>query len=372
MTNDGLQTIPAKGRDMRFDILKTLGLLCIILAHSNPPKIIFQARNFDVPLMVIVSGTLFYYSFRNKQYSFIDYLKKRIPRLVAPVWLFFTFFFSSSYLLYAIFGKSYPFSFRQILETFLLLKGIGYVWIIRVFIIMAIISPLILRFYKYLNSEIRFFSILSLAYVCYEVILHITKNFQISVNIINLFIKNYLLFIVTYGYLLGIGIILTQTHRRLVVAISLLFLMIFSNLALYNFSIAGNFVQTQMYKNQPRIYYLSYAIFISTIAYLVIDRIWTKHYTYLRSKFSFLIKWIEFVSSSSLWIYLWHIYLLFLWNRIFQRFSPVTKKFLVTFIIVTIISIAITFLQKKIFTKIIANTRFGQNNSEVITTLFLK
>ncbi len=372
MKNDGVQTIAAKGRDIRFDILKTLGLICIILTHSNPPKIIFQLRNFDVPLMVIVSGTLFYYSFRNKQYSFIDYLKRRIPRLIAPVWLFLTFFFSSSYFLYAIVGKNYPFSFREILESFLLLNGIGYVWIIRIFILMAIISPLLLRFYKYLNSEICFFSILSLAYVFYEVIFNLTNNSQSSLNIINLFLKNYLLFIVPYGYLLGIGIILTQTNRKLLVAISLFFLMIFSTLALYKFSIAGNFVETQMYKYPPRIYYLSYAIFISTIAYFVIDRIWTKHYTCLISKFTFLIKGIEFVSSSSLWIYLWHIYLLFLWNWIFQLFSPLTKNFVVTFIIVTLISIAITFFQKKLFTKIIANTRWGQNNSEIITTLFLK
>ncbi|HEY9692813.1 MAG TPA: acyltransferase family protein [Oculatellaceae cyanobacterium] len=215
--------MPEQSRDIRFDILKTLGLFCIILAHSNPPKIIFQLRNFDVPLMVIISGTLFSCSFQNQQYSLFDYLKKRIPRLLAPVWLFLTFFFISSYFLYTIVGKNYPFSFKNIFESFLLLEGIGYVWIIRIFILMAIISPVFFRFYKYLNSDIRFFSIISLAYACYEVIFDLTKNFQVSVNIINLFIKNYFFFIVPYGYLLGIGIILTKINRKFLLAILLFF-----------------------------------------------------------------------------------------------------------------------------------------------------
>lgn len=40
------------------DFLKMLGLLCIMLAHVNPPQIIMQLRNFDVPFMVILSGML--------------------------------------------------------------------------------------------------------------------------------------------------------------------------------------------------------------------------------------------------------------------------------------------------------------------------
>ena len=40
------------------DFLKTLGLFCIILAHVNAPGFVMQLRNFDVPLMVILSGML--------------------------------------------------------------------------------------------------------------------------------------------------------------------------------------------------------------------------------------------------------------------------------------------------------------------------
>lgn len=44
-----------KERILRYDILKVIALLCIILAHVNPNGLVFQLRNFDVPLMIIIS-----------------------------------------------------------------------------------------------------------------------------------------------------------------------------------------------------------------------------------------------------------------------------------------------------------------------------
>ena len=45
-------------RDVTVDILKTVGIISIILAHVNPPNAITQLRNFDVILLVILSGIL--------------------------------------------------------------------------------------------------------------------------------------------------------------------------------------------------------------------------------------------------------------------------------------------------------------------------
>ncbi|SFK21637.1 hypothetical protein SAMN04488079_106193 [Methylophaga sulfidovorans] len=43
-------------RDHRIDLLRFIGLSMIIFAHVGPPSILFQLRNFDVPLMVLISG----------------------------------------------------------------------------------------------------------------------------------------------------------------------------------------------------------------------------------------------------------------------------------------------------------------------------
>jgi fucose 4-O-acetylase-like acetyltransferase len=82
----------ANGRDFGLDVLKVVGLFCIILAHVKPVDIVFQVRNFDVPLMVFLSGFSFYISGGVKG-SYREYFFKRVKRLVIPVWIFFCLFF---------------------------------------------------------------------------------------------------------------------------------------------------------------------------------------------------------------------------------------------------------------------------------------
>lgn len=84
-----------KSRMFSLDLLRVLGLLCIILAHVSPPNIIFQIRNFDVPFMVMISGILFNLTNIEKddKVNIMEYVKKRFVRLVIPVWIFLSILF---------------------------------------------------------------------------------------------------------------------------------------------------------------------------------------------------------------------------------------------------------------------------------------
>ena len=84
-------------RDKKIDILRFIAMLCIILAHSQPNTFIFQIRNFDVPLIIILMGASFYIS--RKEIGFMDYVKKRFKRLVLPTWKFLTFFLAVLFLI---------------------------------------------------------------------------------------------------------------------------------------------------------------------------------------------------------------------------------------------------------------------------------
>lgn len=122
-------------RYLYIDKLKTLGLLLIFLAHVSPPEFLFQLRNFDVILMIIVSCILFFLS--RKQSSFWDYILKRFKRLVIPTWIFLTIFFILSFLTGAYFNL------KVIISSFALHGGIGYVWVIKIYLLVAIILPLV-------------------------------------------------------------------------------------------------------------------------------------------------------------------------------------------------------------------------------------
>lgn len=78
-------------RDKKIDILKAIGAILIILAHVSNSPLILQLRNFDVPLMVMISGYLAVDSLKKSE-SNMDYYRKRFIRLVVPTYIFLIFF----------------------------------------------------------------------------------------------------------------------------------------------------------------------------------------------------------------------------------------------------------------------------------------
>ncbi|BAY20699.1 hypothetical protein NIES2100_04420 [Calothrix sp. NIES-2100] len=363
---------PDNQRDIRFDILKSIGLICIIYAHiGSEDNIFFHIRRFDVPLMVIVSGTLYYCSASKKQISFWSYLQKRLPRLLAPVWLFLTFFFVSAYGIFTLLSKPYPFSQEKIFETFILSLGIGYVWIIRVFILVAIFSSLLINLYRYCKTEFRFLTLLSLIYIFYEILLKVISRVNVHSQFIAGFINDYLFYLLPYGCLFGLGITLPKLKKRTILFIIGIFLVIFLGFAGYYYHHQGHFVSTSEFKYPARIYYISYGIFMSLLGFLLVDKASIKYN--LSAKNNWLIKVIIFISSSSLWIYLWHIFFVYYWQNLFAEHLPkFINRLNIDFLIVALGAITITYLQKKFISSLIMNNRFGKNHYDVLSMLFLK
>ena len=115
-----------KYRISYIDFLKTIGLICIILAHLKTPSWILILRSFDVQLMVILSGLLANQSSIVNSYT---YIFKRIKRLVIPTYIFLTVWFICLSLL----GKIY--NYKYYLASYALSRyGIGYVWIILIYL----------------------------------------------------------------------------------------------------------------------------------------------------------------------------------------------------------------------------------------------
>ena len=138
--------------------MRCFGLLLIILAHVSPPDTLFQIRTFDVPMMVFISGMSYFLS-KKQSVNIINYTISRFKRLVLPVWSFFTLFFIFIYI-FRPSGFSELLSLKMIASTFML-NGFGYVWIIRVFLIIAILSPL----YVFFTSRMNGYSVSILAFL---------------------------------------------------------------------------------------------------------------------------------------------------------------------------------------------------------------
>lgn len=315
-------------RDKTLDFLKSIGLVCIIMAHVLPPTFIFQLRNFDVILMIIVSCILFLRrntSFDRTLKDNCKYLKKRFSRLVIPTWIFLIVYFSIFILM------TKKIDFDLILSSFLLYEGIGYVWIIRIYLLIAIMLPIVI---KKINKK-NYLTLLILIFI-HEVAcsLGLYDN-KLLDYFISYLIPCYIIIFVS-------GWLINNSNKKICI-FSIINLFLFIIIAFFLYLKYGKFIDTNYMKYPFRIYYLSYAFFVSGFLLIL-------------SKNNKIVRWInkskiiDFLSKNSLWIYLWHILVLSCVNYTMININWVLK-FLITVlgtsIIVIIQKYLINILEKK-------------------------
>jgi Acyltransferase family len=335
-------------RNPRIDLLRFIGLSAIILAHVDPPSIIFTFRNFDVPLMVVVSGLA--YSCSSKNVTYLAYFWGRIERLVLPVWIFVTFYFLGLWLS----GHSGNFlTMRKILETYTLVGGIGYVWIIRVFLVVALLSPLVMKFVRGTKSEWMFFLLVGLAFLVYEFLLW-TPVFHLKGPLFSLF-GLFFYYGFVYAIIFAVGARLGRMTKIATIVVSGTAFAVFGAISFYLLDAEGELFPIQNFKYPPSLYYYSYGIFVSMILWLGSEKL-ERGLASIKT----LRRVIMFIASHTIWIYLWHIPLINLlagkhslwtcWSTGF--FHPGSRfGFVVEYCLIYSIAVVITALQHVLVTK---------------------
>ena len=312
-------SIYSRERNQYLDFLKFLGLSLIILAHVPIPSWLAAIRNFDVPLMVFVSGCLSNASFERSE-SLFSYYKKRVFRLLVPTWIFLTIYFT----LFLIFAKNELPPNAVILKSYLLQNdSIGYVWIIRIYLLCALLVP----FVKKLDlSKIYVWVVLIFVYVLYEFACKYRVGMQFRI------IECSIYYMVSYGIILLFGLHYEKFSRKNKAILFGLALMCFACLELAYFMKNGEYCFTQKYKYPPRHLFLTHAF--AYIFFLMLFE--TRDFALGKNGF------ILFVSKSSLWIYLWHILIL----QVVARLIP-TAHWAVKYYVVYSLSVLIVFFQNK-------------------------
>ena len=305
------------------DFLKFIGLSGIIVAHTNAPNWLMMFRSFDVPLLIIISSILAKSSIKkygHDKNSIIKYLISRIKRLVFPTWIFLTIYF----ILKVIFTKQLI-SSKYYLESFLLTRyGIGYVWIILIYLYSAILIPI----FRKIGYSKRSTIIIVLIYILYEILYY----FKIGTS--SKIIDSTLYYIIPYGLLTYLGYNFDQIdikRKKIYTAISLF---LFASLMYYYYTKTGDIELVSIVKYPPRLYYLAYGIFCS----IILLTLTKKHDNNL-----FKNKIIIFISQHSMWIYLWHI----LWKTIYNHLK-MPKIWLIEFLLIYILSITTVIIINKL------------------------
>lgn len=309
-------------RDYKIDIMKVIGLLCIILAHVGVNDRILQLRNFDVPMMVYISGYLSYNSFKQSE-TYIKYIFKRIRRLLLPTWIFLTIYFLILLFIRYKFNIAFPYTMYQIKRSYLLLDGIGYVWVVRVYLLCAIITPLLIKITKKISCR-NVYLLIILLFIINE---NLISNDIYNINFFNQYILPYVL---SYGIITTLGIIANNQNQDDFNILYIIFLIIFLLYCIYFRKVEGHFVYTQTRKYPPSLYYFSYSMLVTYfLMYLNLDF----------KNDNLLKRIVIFISKSSFWIYLWHIFAIYIVNLKFSSYAYYYKYLLIVFIAIFITAI---------------------------------
>lgn len=311
-------------RDLYIDILRSIGILCIILAHIYAPHVVTQLRSFDVPLMLFVSGLSF--SGKSIKSSLLRFYYTRALRLIIPSYIFLLLFFIIFFLF------NHPWSSTYIVNSFLLMDyhSIGYVWIIKVFLLIMLMTPLEI----YINNRLSHFQ-----FIFFILILYFLQSFIVKIPVyLSLTPRNTIIYneifpnIIGYSipFLLGLRVkSLTQVEFKKAVSFTIVSALIFICIYVYQNGTELNI--SSKYKYPPYSYYISYGCLMSLF-------LW-----YLRPQLSILNKsrLLLFIGQNTMWIYLWHIPYVLILNRIIDIWY-------LKYIIVVVMSISTYYVQYRI------------------------
>lgn len=280
-------TKPRPVREPYIDFMRALGLILLVGVHVNAPEWYVPMRSFDVPLMVVVSA-ICYKSLRG---GYLRYFEKRVKRIYLPVFVFLTAFFAASFAAHAAVGKP-DWGWSAIIGSYLLLNGpsIGYVWIMRVFLLMAICMPLLDRMMQRTGFAVYLIVVFGLIALEQPIVIAVEA---IPNKVIHFGIDEVLPYTVGYSALAVLGLRLprlTRVQLWTVAAIAGLAIMVFIGMNGWVFN-------PQAYKYPPQSLYLLYGVFASTVLWMLkplLEKVTDNRF-------------FEYLSRQSMWVYLWHI-----------------------------------------------------------------
>ncbi|MES1038120.1 acyltransferase family protein [Peribacillus simplex] len=340
-------------RDLRIDALRFVGTMLVILAHVGAPNWIQNIRTFDVVMLVLISGMSINKSRDTKKY--FNYLFRRLKKMVFPLYIVLTIIFVINFVMSSLFGiSSTGLDFNIILESYLLLDGIGYVWVVRVFLCVALVAPFFPRLFKN-RSSVGFISIVVISYILYSTIgILLTDNPYWLFDFFFMQIVPYIL-IAAIGYKIYIN--KEMTKLMLLVSIIGLFGITITNIIL------NQSILPDSYKYPPQLQYLFYGLFISLLLFLIVDKFKSVE------KF-FASKFINFVSINSYDIYLYHILTIFIYNALKKLLGfNISNEYIVKYVFVLSIAIVLVIIKnylKRYFNEIVNHYKNQKAKSQQV------
>lgn len=277
------------------DFLKAIALTGIFIAHTGPPGWMMMLRCFDVPLMVFLSGMLGLRSYERRaarQGGTGRYYLSRFKRLVFPVWIFLVLYFTLDYLLRGSLREGMYYVWSFLLTRY----RMDYVWIILIYLYCALLTPLFSR----IRPDLKGWALVGAAYLAYEAACYFRLGTEVRL------IDATLLYLIPYGAAAWLGARYRDMSGKMRMCVLAASTFVFIALAVYYRFRMGVFYAADNAKYPPRAYFLSYGVMCAFALTLFCEKVSLRVYA---------SRPVRFVSSHSMWLYLWQI----LWLRVYDE-----------------------------------------------------
>lgn len=279
-----------KERDTAIDLMRFIGITMIIIAHAEPGDPWFQLRTFDVPMMLFISGL----SYSGRQISgWGKFVWKRTKRLLVPLYIFLTAYFIATFIVCKINGTPW-FTTDKVIGTCLLKlnPSIGFTWIFRIFLIVMLLTPPLLKLESAVRNNIAFMGMLAGLLLIQTGLILWFKPLHLG-----WFVRDWVLYAVGYSVMFLLGARMRKLNGK---SLWITCGTIVTAMAIYAFAmekITGSWLQMQADKYPPGAYFLLWGACISSMLWAT--RKWWKPLIDNRLT--------VFIGQNTNWLYLWHM-----------------------------------------------------------------
>lgn len=332
-------------RDLSIDILRAIALIAIVFVHVYPSEIAWQFADFNVCLIVFLSGVSFSISTYGGGYKI--FCIKRLKRIVAPTWIFLTVWYVCLISFFIYQGRLLQFNWRDMLSNYALMTG-WYVWVMRVFLLTSLVSPLVYKIKKRTAN-------------CNWILLGISLLILVIYEFWHVDYENSFLYYVTmcipYLSIFILGYSVFSFSDMEVKLWGVIFITIAIVYGILVYLSHGHFVNTNNYKTPPLLYYSSFGIGVS---------FWLWHWKDAIAKFSQrlkLQKTLTFLGSHTIWFYFIHIPIVIFINTLSM---PVVFKFFIVLVFATVV----TYIYAK-FVQILISRVKNENIRKNLSLIFM-
>lgn len=283
-------------RNLNIDFLRFIGLLLVILAHVQTPHWLHELRCFDVPMMLFCSGlTCKGRSFGN----YWSYIWKRTKRLIIPSYVFVIIFYALFYSEAYITTKTFNFDRMDFINALLLRNDsmMGYLWVIKVFLLVMLITPVLIRMADRIKSFVTFILILAAILVAHQGMV-VAIDF-IPIKIIRIIYREYFLYLTGYSILFFLGVkignLVSVSKKDEYMSVVALVVTFVAYVGIHGLPFH---LLSQYYKYPPQFWFILYGAAFSVMLWFQIRKL------HVKGRLSRFCVWI---GQNTIWIYLWHI-----------------------------------------------------------------